>query len=148
MVVIGENMWDVTSGKRPMQIVFKQQQWILKALWSGHVCQPKVVLPFHVIHGTLNSKKCNDTMLEPKLLPSIRELFTDNAPFFLQQDSTSWQSACICEQWLTDNHIKMIRGPRNIPDLNHLEHFWLKHWLTQCHVNVLLHWKIQDIKLN
>ncbi|KFM62309.1 Transposable element Tcb1 transposase, partial [Stegodyphus mimosarum] len=40
----------------------------------------------HVIDGTLNARKYIDTILEPKLLPSIRDLFPNNASFILQQD--------------------------------------------------------------
>ncbi|GFV21666.1 uncharacterized protein TNCV_1834441 [Trichonephila clavipes] len=42
---------------------------------------------FHIIGGTLNGEKYTDTVLEPKLLPSIRYLFTNNALFIFQQDS-------------------------------------------------------------
>ncbi|GFY12895.1 transposable element Tcb1 transposase [Trichonephila clavipes] len=41
----------------------------------------------HIIDGTLNVIKYIDTILEPKFLPSIRDLFTNNASFIFQQDS-------------------------------------------------------------
>ncbi|GFU60288.1 transposable element Tcb1 transposase [Trichonephila clavipes] len=41
----------------------------------------------HIIDGTLNVIKYIDTILEPKLLPSARDLFTNNASFVIQQDS-------------------------------------------------------------
>ncbi|GFY19820.1 transposable element Tcb1 transposase [Trichonephila clavipes] len=43
----------------------------------------------HNIDGTLNVIKFIDTILEPKTLPSNRNLFTNNASFIFQQDSAS-----------------------------------------------------------
>ncbi|GFT17604.1 transposable element Tcb1 transposase [Trichonephila clavipes] len=42
----------------------------------------------NIIDGTINVRKYIDTILEPKLLPPIRDLFTNNASFIFQQDST------------------------------------------------------------
>ncbi|PRD30729.1 UNVERIFIED_CONTAM: hypothetical protein NCL1_25531 [Trichonephila clavipes] len=38
----------------------------------------------HIIDGTLNVIKYIDTILEPKLLPAFRDLFTNNASFIFQ----------------------------------------------------------------
>ncbi|GFW07602.1 DUF4817 domain-containing protein [Trichonephila clavipes] len=43
----------------------------------------------HIIDWTLNAIKYVDTILELKLLPSTRDLFTNNASFIFQQDSAS-----------------------------------------------------------
>ncbi|GFY04710.1 putative transposase like protein [Trichonephila clavipes] len=42
----------------------------------------------HIIDGTLNVIKYIDTILEPKLVSSIRDLFTSNASFNFQPDSS------------------------------------------------------------
>ncbi|GFU94928.1 DNA-binding protein SMUBP-2 [Trichonephila clavipes] len=41
----------------------------------------------HIINGTMNARKYIDTILEPKLLPSVKDLFPNNAAFIFQQDS-------------------------------------------------------------
>ncbi|CAL1261739.1 unnamed protein product [Larinioides sclopetarius] len=45
------------------------------------------------IDGILNAKKYIETVLEPKLIPSIRDLFPNNAPFIFQQDSAPCHTA-------------------------------------------------------
>lgn len=73
------------------------------------------------------STKYTDIFLQPKYRPSIREFSLGNAFFFFFFYRPDWafrQSAWIWEQWLTHNFIMMMRGLGNIPELNHLEHFW------------------------
>ncbi|GFV69905.1 transposable element Tcb1 transposase [Trichonephila clavipes] len=41
----------------------------------------------HIINGVLNVPKRIGTILEPKILLFIRDLFTNNASFLFQQDS-------------------------------------------------------------
>ncbi|GFS78407.1 uncharacterized protein TNCV_3146731 [Trichonephila clavipes] len=41
----------------------------------------------HIIDRTLAVIKCIDIILQPKLLPSIRDIFTNNASFVFQHDS-------------------------------------------------------------
>ncbi|GFY07438.1 transposable element Tcb1 transposase [Trichonephila clavipes] len=42
----------------------------------------------HIMEGALNARKYIDTILEPKFLPSIRDLFTNDASFTFQQHSS------------------------------------------------------------
>ncbi|GFU37734.1 putative DD41D transposase [Trichonephila clavipes] len=48
----------------------------------------------HIINTTLNVIKYIDTILEPKLLPSNRDLFTNNASLYFQQDSALCTTNC------------------------------------------------------
>ncbi|KAG8193049.1 hypothetical protein JTE90_028161 [Oedothorax gibbosus] len=55
--------------------------------------------PIQVIDGILNAKKYIETVLKPKLIPSIRDLFPNNAPFIVQQDSAPCHTAKVCKAW-------------------------------------------------
>ncbi|KAG8177486.1 hypothetical protein JTE90_008670 [Oedothorax gibbosus] len=46
-----------------------------------------------VIDGILNAKKYIETVLKPKLIPSIRDFFPNNALFIVQQDSAPCHTA-------------------------------------------------------
>ncbi|CAL1275511.1 unnamed protein product [Larinioides sclopetarius] len=50
-----------------------------------------------VIDGILNAKKYIETVLEPKLIPSIRDLFPNNAPFIFQQVSAPCHTKKVCK---------------------------------------------------
>ncbi|KFM64374.1 Transposable element Tcb1 transposase, partial [Stegodyphus mimosarum] len=71
----------------------------------------------HVIDGTLNARKYIDTILEPKLLPSIRDLFSNNASFNLLHGKIS-------KEWFRTKSIKLLSWPGNSPDLNPTENLW------------------------
>jgi hypothetical protein len=51
-----------------------------------------------VIDGILNAKKYIATILELKLIPSIRDLFSNKALFILQNDSAPSHTAKICKE--------------------------------------------------
>ncbi|KFM76885.1 Transposable element Tcb2 transposase, partial [Stegodyphus mimosarum] len=81
----------------------------------------------HVIDGTLNARKYIDTILEPKLLPSIRDLFPNNASFIFQKESAPCHTAKISKEWFPIKSIKLLSWPGNSPDLNPIEN--LRHRL-------------------
>ena len=63
------------------------------------------VARIQVIDGILNAKKNIETVLEPKLIPSIRDLFPNNAPFIFQQDSAPRHIAKVCKAWFQNKGI-------------------------------------------
>jgi transposase len=79
----------------------------------------------HIVDGTINAKKYQTDILEPKLLPSIEDLFpgrTEECIF--QQDSAPCHTAKTSMKWLKDNSIKVLPWPGNSPDLNPIENLW------------------------
>ncbi|GFW06842.1 transposable element Tcb1 transposase [Trichonephila clavipes] len=68
------------------------------------------------IDGTLNVRKYIDTILEPKLLPSIRGLFTNNASFIFNQDSATCHTVKKSKDWYRYKIIELLSWSGNSPE--------------------------------
>ena len=77
-----------------------------------------------VIDGILNGKKYIETVLEPKLITSITDIFPNKAPFIFQQDSAPCHTAKICKGWFKNKGIDILPWPGDSSDLNPIGNLW------------------------
>jgi len=85
--------------------------------WSG-------VGRIQVVNGTLNATRYIHEVLEPKLIPSVRDIFGDAVDFIFQQDGAPCHTARLCVKWFQENNIELLSWPGNSPDLNPIENLW------------------------
>lgn len=62
----------------------------------------------HAINEALHARKCIHTILEPKLMPSIRHLFPNNAAFIIQQDFAPCHTAKIPKEWFRTKSTELL----------------------------------------
>ncbi|GFU81594.1 transposable element Tcb1 transposase [Trichonephila clavipes] len=78
----------------------------------------------HIIDGTLNVRKYIFTILEPNLLPSIRDQFTNNASFIFQQDSALSHTVQLSKDWYYSKITALFSCSGYSPDLNPVQNLW------------------------
>ena len=71
-----------------------------------------------VLNGTVNAEKYIQEVLDPKVLPSARDIFGDGKPFIFQQDGAPCHTAKKCIAWCKKNKVELLDWPCNNPDLN------------------------------
>ncbi|GFX74054.1 transposable element Tcb1 transposase [Trichonephila clavipes] len=100
-----------------------------------HDCPPAIVkIPFSftwscmpvdstghllVIDGTFIARKCTDTILEPKLSPSVRDLFPNNVSLF--SSAASGHTAKLLKVWSHTKSTGLFSWAGNSSDLNLIE---------------------------
>ncbi|VDH95795.1 serine/threonine-protein phosphatase 4 regulatory subunit 2 [Mytilus galloprovincialis] len=74
-----------------------------------------------IIDGNLNALRYRDEVLNPIVLPFIRQRGFNHV---FQQDKARCHVARICMQYFEQNHIRVLPWPALSPDLSPIEHLW------------------------
>jgi hypothetical protein len=88
-------------------------------VWAG-IChgvrtQPKIV------QGTLNAVIYRDDILDPVVLSFLQQRNFDNV---FQHDNARCHVDRVCQDFLNQNHFRVLPLPAFSPDLSPIEHLW------------------------
>ena len=86
-------------------------------VWAG-ICHDGRT-QFKIVHGTLNSVKYRDDILDPIVLPFLQQRNFDHV---FQHDNAKCHVARVCQDY--QNHIRVLPWPALSPDLSQIEHLW------------------------
>ena len=76
---------------------------------------------FKIVQGTLNAVKYRDDILDPILLPFLQQRNFDHV---FQHDNAKCHVARVCQDFLNQNHIRVLPWSVLSPDLSPIEHLW------------------------
>jgi hypothetical protein len=90
----------------------------VEVLWSG--------LEFghtqlKIVQGTLNAVKYRGDNLDPIVLPFQQQRNFDHV---IQHDNARCHMARVCQDFLNENHIRVLPWPALSPDLSPIKHLW------------------------
>jgi len=71
-----------------------------------------------VLEGNINACRYIKEVLEPKMLPSARDLFGASSDYIFQQDGAPCHTARVCTRWFQQHNVQLLTWPRNSLDLN------------------------------
>ena len=71
------------------------------------------------VQGTLNAVKYRDDILDPIVLPFLQQRNFDHV---FQHDNARCHMARVCQDFLNQNHIRVLPWPALSPDLSPIEH--------------------------
>jgi hypothetical protein len=72
-----------------------------------------------IVHGTLNAVKYRNNILDPIILPFLQQRNFDHV---FQHDNARYQVVRVCQDFLNQNHIRVLPWPALSPDLSPIEH--------------------------
>jgi len=76
---------------------------------------------FKIVQGTLNAVKYRDDILDPIVLSFLQQR---NFGHDFQHDSPRCHVARVCQDFLNQNHIRVLPWTALSPDLSPIEHLW------------------------
>jgi hypothetical protein len=74
-----------------------------------------------IVQGTLNDVNYRDDILDPIVLPFLQERNFDHV---FQHDNARYHVARVCQDFLNQNHIRVLPWPPLSLDLSPIEHLW------------------------
>jgi hypothetical protein len=92
-----------------------------EVLWSGREFVMMVALNIKIVQGTLNTVKYKDDILDPIVLPFLQQRNFDHA---FQHDNARCHVARVFQDFLNQNHIRVLPWPALSPDLSPIAHVW------------------------
>ena len=88
-------------------------------VWDGICHDGRTQLT--ICQGTLNGIKYRDEILDPIFLPLLQQRNLDHV---FQDDNASCHVTRVCQDFLNQNHIRVLPWPVLSPDLSPIEHLW------------------------
>ena len=88
-------------------------------IWAGICHDGRTQLK--IVQGTLNAVKYRDDILDPIVLPFLQQRNFDHV---FQHDNARCHVARVCQDFLNQNHIRVLPWPALSPDLSPIEHLW------------------------
>jgi len=86
-------------------------------VWAG-ICHDGCT-QLKIVQGKLNAVKYRDDFLEPIVLPFLQQRNFDHV---FQNDNARCHVARVCQDFLNQNHIRILHWPALSPDLSPIEH--------------------------
>lgn len=116
-----ERVWRRTGERYAACSVRQADRWGGGSImvWAGITWHFKT--PLVVIDGSLTARRYIDEVLEPHVLPFLRQ--HPNVTLF-QQDNARPHSARLTADYLHQNNVNVLPWPAYSPDLSPIEHIW------------------------
>jgi hypothetical protein len=87
--------------------------------WAGICHDGRTQLK--IVQGTLNAVKYRDDILDPIALPFLQHRNFDHV---FQHDNARCHKTRVYQDFLNQNHIRVLPWPALSPDLSRIEHLW------------------------
>jgi hypothetical protein len=88
-------------------------------VWAGICHDGRTQLK--IVQGTLSAVKYRDGILGLIVLPFLQQRNFDHV---FQHDNIRCHVVCVCQDFLNQNHIRVLPWPALSPDLSPIEHLW------------------------
>jgi transposase len=88
-------------------------------VWAG-ICHDGRTQP-KIVQGALNAVKYRDNILDPIVLPFLQQR---NSTHVFRHDNARCHVARVFQDFLNQNHIRVLPWPALSPDLSPIEHLW------------------------
>ena len=86
-------------------------------VWDGICHDGRTQLK--IVQGTLNAVKYREDIIDPIVLPCLQQRNFDHV---FQYDDARYHVARVCQDFLNQNHIRVLPWPASSPDLSPIEY--------------------------